>query len=434
MTEATYRLNAADRFMLVIDRTIRGLGGPGFETLTFVRLNGRADRDHLRRGLAALNHTSPIITARLNSDLPVWEARPGAEVPLPEVSLSSTDEQALLDYGASLLESETDPARTDPMRFTLIHLPDGRDVFLARYSHVLLDHNHAIGALRRIDELGAPGVVVPPPVALPWRDPVWNHLRQTAKRTRRSAAKDASDLRKAMRGGAMKLGRGLPVGEKATYSIRTRTLSADQTRAAEESVRRAAGVPNLSMALLASAFLGINRLTTERSDRGSYYQAGIALDLGLRNRPLDILENLATLIPLRVGIETTDRDELSRQLARLLLDRLAARTDIGILQLISAVGRQRVRAQWVMDLLMRYCLCFWYGYLGPLKMGPTFCGTPVAELFSAGPTWPSVGVTLLANQFAGRLHLQLTHIPGSVPAETATAYLDGIVADLLAGT
>lgn len=434
MTPAPHRLNAADRFMLVVDRTIRGLGGPGFETLTFVRLDGRADRDRLRRGLAGLNVASPTVTARLNPDRPCWEPRPGAGVELRECELPTADPQALLDHAAGLLAGETDPARTDPMRFTLVHLPDGRDVFLARYSHVLLDHSHAIGALRRIDELGAPGAAAVPPAPAPWRDPVWGYLRQSPRPARRRAAAASGELRKAMRGGALKLGRHLPAGERATYAILTRTLSAEETRAAEAGARRATGVPNLSMALLASAFLGVGRLTEGRPDRGAYYQTGIAADLGLRNRPLDILENLATLIPLRVpAADATDRDGLARLLARQLLDHLAARTDLGILQQITALGRQRERGQWVVELLQRYCVCFWYGYLGPLRLGPTFGGAPVADVFSAGPTWPAIGVTLLANQFAGRLRVQLTYIPQVVPPATAAAYLDGVVADLLAG-
>jgi hypothetical protein len=434
MSSDPHRLNAADRFMLLVDRTIRGLGGPGFETLTFVRLDGRADRAHLRRGLAGLNRAAPTVTARLRPDASNWDLRPDAKPTFEEIEFSTADPQALLDYAGRLLGTETDPGRVDPMRFQLLHLPDG-DVFLARYSHVLLDHNHAIGAIRRIDELGAPDAIALPPAPVVWRDPVWAQLRQFPRALRKRAARDAGELRKSMRGGALKLGRPLPAGASATYSILQRSLTAEQTRAVETRVRGATGVPNLSMALLSSAFLGIDRLTANQPNRGTYYQAGIALDLGLRNRPLDILENLATLIPLRVPVtDATDRDALTRLLARQLLDHLTARTDIGILQHVAALGRTPSRAQWVIDLLMRYCVCFWYGYLGPLRMGPTFCGAPVADVFSAGPTWPAVGVTLLANQFAGRLHMQLTHVPQSVPHATASAYLDGIVGDLLAGT
>ena len=392
----------------------------------------RVDREQLRRGLEKLNRTAPTITARLHSERPCWEPRPDAEPSLTEIALPTADSQAVLDYGAHLLAGETSPERVDPMRFHLLHLPDGRDVFLAQYSHVLLDHNHAIGAIRRIDELANTDTPALPPVPAEWRDPVWAHLRQFSRGLRKRAAKDAGELRKAMRGGAMKLGHAIPSREQASYAIQNRILTVEETRAFEDRVRRTTGVPNLSMALLASAFLSIDRLTTGRTDRGAYYQAGIALDLGLRNRPLDILENLATLIPLRVPVaDATDRDGLTRFLARQLLDKLTNRIDVGILQNVAAFGRQPSRARWVIDLLMRYCLCFWYVYLCPLRIGPNFCGAAVTDVFSAGPTWPTVGMTLLANQFAGRLHLQLTHIPQSVPTEIATEYLDNLVADLL---
>jgi hypothetical protein len=39
-------------------------------------------------------------------------------------------------------------------------------------------------------------------------------------------------------------------------------------------------------------------------------------------------------------------------------------------------------------------------------------------------------VTLVGNQFQGRLHLQATYVPACVPEETAEAFMDAIVADL----
>jgi hypothetical protein len=435
VTAPAARLNAADRFMLVIDRTIRGLGGPGFETVTSVSLDARADRDRLRRGLAGLNRVCPVVVARLDPDAPRWELRPGAELALRETDLPTADRQAVLDHAAGLLAEETDPARVDPMRFHLLHLPDGRDVLLAQYSHVLLDHNHAVAVLRRLGEL-ADGAEPEPPVPGPWRDPVWAHLRRFPRALRHRTAREAADLRLALRGGALKLGRPSAGDAGPTrYAITARTLTVEETRAVEERVRRTAGVPNLSMALLASAFRGIDRLTADRPDRGRYFQAGIALDLGIKNRPADVLGNLTTLVPLRVPVgEAAGRDALTRGLARQLLGKLTARTDMGVLELVAAYGRRRTQAAWVVDLLMRYCVCFWYGYLGAVSLRPTFCGAPVRDVFSAGPTWPAVGLTLLANQSGGRLHLQLTSIPSSVPDALAADYLDGVVADVLAGS
>jgi hypothetical protein len=424
-----FRLNAADRFMLVIDRTMRALGGPGFETVTFVWLDGRADREKLLRGLAELSRVCPVVSARLREDLPAWDVRRGAGPALHEAELPTADRQAVLDHAAGLLADETDPARVDPMRFHLLHLPDGRDVLLAQYSHVLLDHTRAVGVIRRLAR-GPAGATERP--AAVWRDPVWAYLRQFPRDVRHRAAREAEASRRALRGGAVKLGRPVPTDAGPTrYGIITRVLSAAQTRAVEDRIRRTAGMPHLSMALLAAAFRGIDRLTSDRPGRGNYFQIGLPLDLGLRDRPADALENLSTLVPLRVlPAEVRDRDGLLRELARQLRGRLTDRTDVGILELVSVYGRWRTHAGWVMDLLMRYCLSLWYGYLGPIDVGGSFLGTAVREAFSAGPTWTSVGVTLLANQSAGRLHLQLTYIPRSVPSPVAADYLDGVVADL----
>lgn len=426
----TARLNAADRFMLVIDRTIRGLGGPGFETVTFVGLDGRADRDRLQRGLADLVRACPVLTARLRPDVPCWQFRPAAQPALHEIELPTSDDRAVLDYAAGLLAGPTDPAEVDPMRFHLLHRPDGTDVLLAQYNHVLLDHARAVGVIRRLDGPACDN----PSGRTPWRDPVWAHLRRVRRDVRHRTARTAEVSSRALRGGAIKLGR--PAGADAggrRYGILTRELTADETRAVDHRVRRAAGMPHLSMALLASVFRGIDRLTAGRPDRGSYFQVGLPLDLGLQGRPENALENLSTLVPLRVPpAAVADRDGLLRELARQLRGAITDRTDVGILELISVFGRRRHQAMWAMDLLMRYTLCLWYSYLGPVRLGPNFLGCSVTDAFSAGPTWPAIGVTLLATQFADRLRLQLTYMPHSVPAPLAARYLDEVVTDLLA--
>jgi hypothetical protein len=43
-----------------------------------------------------------------------------------------------------------------------------------------------------------------------------------------------------------------------------------------------------------------------------------------------------------------------------------------------------------------------------------------------------VGVTLLVNQFRGRLMLQATYVPDAVPDAVAGEFLDLVVGDLLA--
>src|SRR5262249_22482779 len=59
------RLTPTDRVLLAVDRAVRGLGGPGFETQTLVYLAGRVDVAGLRRGLERFGARYPIATARL---------------------------------------------------------------------------------------------------------------------------------------------------------------------------------------------------------------------------------------------------------------------------------------------------------------------------------------------------------------------------------
>ena len=42
-----------------------------------------------------------------------------------------------------------------------------------------------------------------------------------------------------------------------------------------------------------------------------------------------------------------------------------------------------------------------------------------------------MGMTLIANQFRGRLLLQATYVPESVPEGLANEFLDGVVEDLM---
>src|SRR5262249_32377494 len=87
--------------------------------------------------------------------------------------------------------------------------------------------------------------------------------------------------------------------------------------------------------------------------------------------------------------------------------------------------------RWVVDAFLRYAFSLWYAYFGALDaIGDRFCGAPVADVFYVGPAWSPVGLTLLANQFRGRLLLQATYVPELVPPALAETFLDAVVSDL----
>src|SRR5262249_946443 len=106
--------------------------------------------------------------------------------------------------------------------------------------------------------------------------------------------------------------------------------------------------------------------------------------------------------------------------------------DLGLLELALAYCRRPWQAIWVVELFLRYCFSLWYAYFGSLdEVGDEFCGAAVDHVNSVGPTWAPMGLTLLANQYRGRLHLQATYALEAVPEALANAFLDRVVADLL---
>src|SRR5262249_28028975 len=133
---------------------------------------------------------------------------------------------------------------------------------------------------------------------------------------------------------------------------------------------------------------------------------------------------------------TTDdlenRDALVQLLGRQLRHELAAGADLGVLQQAALMGRQPWHdSHWLVDMVLRHGFSLWYAYFGALDAGSDrFLGAGVEEVFFAGPCWPPLGVTLVVNQFRGRLLFQATYVPEEVPSDVAEAFLHHVVSDL----
>src|SRR5262249_58937456 len=129
--------------MRTVDRILRGMGCSGFETQTLVWLSGRCDVAVLRTAVARLNARHPVTAARLVEGVgekPHWRFRPGAECLLRETDLPSAEPAAVLDHAGHLLSEPANPAEADPIRFHLLHRPNGEDVVLVQYNHSLMDN------------------------------------------------------------------------------------------------------------------------------------------------------------------------------------------------------------------------------------------------------------------------------------------------------
>jgi hypothetical protein len=143
--------------------------------------------------------------------------------------------------------------------------------------------------------------------------------------------------------------------------------------------------------------------------------------------------NPVTALPLRARAEDiVDRDELIRMLGRQIREHLQTNADIGILQLMPFLSRRSDDARLAVHLAMSKGFSLWYAYFGSADgIGAELCGTEIEEVSFVGPAWPPMGLTLLVNQFRGRLMFHATYVPASVSEEMASRFLDELLSDLL---
>jgi hypothetical protein len=426
------RLNATDRVMLAVDEALRQIGYPGFQTQTFLWLAGRADVPRLRAALSRLSEAHPVTVARLAQARsgPCWRFRPGARLTLAEADLDASDEITVLGHAGRLLAESHDPAEGDPVRFHLLHRPDGRDVLLLQYSHSLMDNNATPLLLRELSRCARETPAAPALSQAAATDPLWQYLRRHPRARRRAAADSARErLVEALAHRAIVLGRPATRNFGAPFGILTRRLDPQAARALSVRAQRAGGVPSLSMSILASVFRTIHRLAPP--GRGDNLAAGIGIDLGLRGPQGPLFENLMSLVPVHAAPDDlADRDALVRSLSRQMREGLAADTDMGLVGLIGLFARRLHRAAWIAEMTMRYSFSTWYAYFGAIDIGETFFGAAVDDVYYAGPCWSPMGITLLVNQFRGCLRFQATYVPESVSEPLANEFLDKVLCDL----
>ncbi len=432
------RLGLADQALMAVDRGLRGLGFPGFDTQMLVWSSGRVEAGVLRPALERLNVHDPVVTSRLDRSGggPCWRFRPGAACPLHETDLTSADPQAVWDRAAELLAAPCDPAKADPIRFHLLHRPDAGDVFLMQYNHTLMDNNAAVRVLGQIDGLARGGADFRPPVSLEGQDLARRHLRRFPRERRMDAALRTRELwRDVLRERILMLGGRRPSGTgPPPLRIAARRLQPEEVRGLRARAVRVCGYPALSMAVLAGVFRAIGRLAPQQGPAGAGLTAGIGLDLGLRTDAGPIFQNLTSLAPIAARVaDLADREGLLRMLGRQMRERLEGGADLGMLQLAALFNRRPRQARIVIQHLLLFGFSLWYAYFGSADAaGASFCGAAVEDVCYAGPAWAPPGLTLLANQFRGRLLLQATYVPDSVPEPLAREFLDAVVADLIA--
>jgi hypothetical protein len=427
------RLNAMDGTMLAVDAAVRSGGSPGFNTQTQLWLAGQIDIDRLQSALRALSQRYPVITARLSAGAggePEWKFRPAVGCPLHESHLSSDNPSDVLRRASVLLSEPLDPREHAPIQFHLIHRGNGRDVVLVQFSHVLMDHPGVLPLLLRLQTLEES--LVPQPI--PERDALPAYLASCPRLRRLRAAWDTAYLRL----GSLQADLALFGAESKRHEgefrleFATRDLSVDDTHALGARVTAACGFPGLSMALLGSVFRTGQHLGLVRS-QSARLTAGIGIELGLRSGDEILLQNLSSVMPVVALREQLHcRRALTQMLNAQMRERLERRIDLGVIELSRLFRRRRSFVRFMMKRLMNRGYSVWYAYFGSSdRIGARFFDVPIEDFRSFGPCWPSVGLTVIADQFRGRLQLHCTYVPQRIAPAQAEAFMDKLVDDLL---
>jgi hypothetical protein len=423
--------------MLAVDRTLRGMGCAGFETQVVVTLRGKVDADYLRTVLKVVCQSHPVIDARFVefAELgPCWEF-PAEPAPLlHETTLATSSPEAVLEHAGKLQSRSIHPEDGPPIRFHLLHLPNGRDALVIQFNHMVMDHASVLLLLKEIARCWRTPVATPAHAPDLWEDPIRGYMLRFPRARRRLAAKGVLELQKSnLHRGGVQVGRS-DAGRTTPGLTRVaaRRLNEKETAVLQERMQRAGGLPSLSLGVLASAFRTVARLTPNHDRRSNVLHAGIGVDLGMRASGSPQLGNLMSMVPLFANLTGLhDRDGLVRALNGQMRERLAADADLGMLSMAATFGRIQRQARWTIELLLRYAYSLWFAYFGSLDVGDHFCGQSVEEVFSIGPCWPPMGLTLLVNQHRKRLLFQLTYVPSAVPTDLANRFLETLLSDLM---
>lgn len=446
-------LNAADRLMLVGQEALNNLYDGGFQCQTHVWIGGRIDVPLLRAALADLNRRYPVITSRLVSPGdargPYWKYQPGAQVELYEATLPTADTASVWAYAEEIYSIPMDHTKDDPITFHLAHLPNGHDVFLMRYGHVLMDGKAPEIVLQEINasyaackngngehtEDDAADESFDHDPALIEEDEMVAHLSRFDRKRRFKAAMQVVRANIRLPSRSITLVSGQTNEWKFTpYRITVRTLDVEQTETIAERTRQLCGFPSLSPAVLASAFRTISKMTKGPLTNRTLFHADMPLNLRPPGIHTPVFRNFMSFVQMQaMAPELKDRDELTRLLNTRIRDQIRRQIDLGNLQMMSLLSRFTwLLKKHILDRARKQPLTLFFGFLGPSLQGLTeFCDQPIDWLYSATGAVSPPGITLQVNQFAGKLNLVLAYVSETVPEPVANEFLDTLIADML---
>ncbi|HWL94168.1 MAG TPA: hypothetical protein VNT79_11610 [Phycisphaerae bacterium] len=451
-------LNAADRLMLVAHEGLRRFGHPGFQCQTHVWLDGRLDVAGFIEALAALRLAYPVVVSRIARDdrgRPYWRFEADRDVAFFEHDLAGGERGDVWAFAERMFETSMDLVRQDPIEFHLLHLPDGRDVLLMRFNHVLMDGKGPEFALSEMGRMFAEagkyadaegrrpasadlrhGTLIPSAeTADATSDEMTAYLRRHSRRKRFSSAMQVirAQIKLPTKAAMMTQGDNT-IWVHKPFRILVREMDEARTKAAVERVRKLCGFANLAPALLASAFRAIREFSDKPIGRRTGFKTDVPLNLRAPGQIHPVFRNFMSFIQMsaRPG-ELDDRDALTKSLNATMREQIRRGVDVGTVQMMSLIApHEKLLTRHLVERIKSDPTSLAFGFLGPVLPGlETFCGQRVEWLYSLNTSNSPPGMVLQVNQFRGRMNLMLTYIDGKVPEALANQFAEFIMDDLV---
>ncbi len=426
--------NVADRILLMLSQSLRESGYGALTDQMQVWLRGRLDVSVLRTALARVSRAYPVVTSRLTPvrrGCPFWQPRPGAECAVHESWLPTSREEDVLRESTRLLATPGDPAQTDAVTFHLLHLPDGRDLFLVQHDHALMDINGTKLLLREINRSAtddAPSAMPEEPAV----DGIRAHLRRFSLWQRLKAVWRLGGPAKAIgRADPVTLSDATTPAPGGDLRIAVRELDEAQTEAFTRRIVAQCGFRSMSLAVLAGVFRAILRNSPHPTNDRSALFIYLGTNLRGSNDRGPIFHNLSSMLPLLVRPEDMgDREKLIRLLNRQMRERLGQNIDLAFLQWAWWLRHlPRVHVRPGQDVYFRQCVN--YGYMGVLsEKGDTFCGAAVDRIFPVAQMYSPPALSVAPSLCGGRLILPALYVADTVPEARIHGFLDSLVHDL----
>jgi hypothetical protein len=430
-------LSFSDLLMLRIHDFLQSIGHAGLICQTQVWCAGRVDESRLQAALSALCHRYPVMQSRVVRSYRTlkasWIFTGGPGLPLHVHHLPEPSEAAVLGFAERLLGTPPDLDQEPPLAFHLLRRPGAGDVLVLMFGHALMDGRGPEVLLSELERPSPlPGAGEGPAKAVHFPE---GYLAGHSRWRRLRSLWYSAGLVWTHRDEPMTIALpNLPRFVVGPPRIALRSLTRADSERLSARLRRLCGYEAIAAAFLASGFRATVACASRRFRPDARCRTFTPINLRPPGNGPAVFGNMMSTItvsPARALL--ADRDGLTRAINAQVRGNLRCGEDIGMLQYFSWLRRM---PEVVRHLMLEPGVrdrTFGFSFHGRAIPGfDSLCGTAIERLFTLAADAYPPGMQLQVNHIDGRLHVSLFYIADAIPEPVASAFLDVLVADVLA--